>query len=127
MSSNQIILLIFFVEVPLLLTFSGLVGVYACNKINFLKKNINSNTIIWIHFFTLYFMDIVLRTNINFIVSALRSFGGLLITFLTALIYSLIRSRLKIKTVDAKFYYFYFGVAIISIISQINLIYREKF
>jgi len=126
MNDNQIILLIFFIGTPLLLTFSGLVGVYLCSKINFLNKNINGNNVIWFHFFLLYFIDIIRSTNTDFIVSGLRSFGGLAMTFLAALIYSLIRNRLKMNTIDVKFYYFYFGVAIISIISQVLLIYRGK-
>ena len=127
MSQNFILILIFIIGVPTLITLSGLAGVIICNKINFLKKNLDNEKILWVNFFINYFFYIVYKPNFDYMTSLGAALGHFLIPFISSVIYSVIRNRRKTKTTDAKFYYFFFGVTIISIIGSIVTIYRGKF
>ena len=127
MSQNFILILIFIIGVPTLITLSGLAGVFICNKINFLKKNLDNEKILWVNFFINYFFYIVYKPNFDYMTSLGAALGHFLIPFISSVIYSVIRNRRKTKTTDAKFYYFFFGVTIISIIGSIVTIYRGKF
>ena len=127
MSQNFILILIFIIGVPALITLSGLAGVFICDKTNFLKKNLDNEKILWINFFINYFFYIVYKPNFDYMTSLGAALGHFLIPFISSVIYSVIRSRHKTKTTDAKFYYFFFGVTIMSIIGSIVTIYRGKF
>ena len=127
MSQNFILILIFIIGVPTLITLSGLAGVFICNKINFLKKNLDNEKILWVNFFINYFFYIVYKPNFDYMTGLGAALGHFLIPFISSVIYSVIRNRRKTKTTDAKFYYFFFGVTIISIIGSIVTIYRGKF
>ena len=127
MSQNFILILIFIIGVPSLITLSGLAGVFICDKTNFLKKNLDNEKILWINFFINYFFYIVYKPNFDYMTSLGAALGHFLIPFISSVIYSVIRNRHKTKTTDAKFYYFFFGVTIISIIGSIVTIYRGKF
>ena len=65
MSQNFILILIFIIGVPSLITLSGLAGVFICDKINFLKKNLDNEKILWINFFINYFFYIVYKPNFD--------------------------------------------------------------
>ena len=127
MSQNFILILIFIIGVPSLITVSGLAGVFICDKTNFLKKNLDNEKILWINFFINYFFYIVYKPNFDYMTSLGAALGHFLIPFISSVIYSVIRNRHKTKKTDAKFYYFFFGVTIISIIGSIVTIYRGKF
>ena len=127
MSQNFILILIFIIGVPSLITLSGLAGVFICDKTNFLKKNLDNEKILWINFFINYFFYIVYKPNFDYMTSLGAALGHFLIPFISSVIYSVIRNRHKTKKTDAKFYYFFFGVTIISIIGSIVTIYRGKF
>lgn len=127
MSQNLILVLIFIIGVPTLITLSGLAGVFICDKINFLKKNLHDEKILWINFFINYFFYIVYKPNLDYMVSLGAALGHFLIPFISSVIYSVIRNKNKTKKTDANFYYFFFGVTIISIIGSIVTIYRGKF
>ena len=127
MSQNFILILIFIIGVPALITLSGLAGVFICDKTNFLKKNLDNEKILWINFFINYFFYIVYKPNFDYMTSLGAALGHFLIPFISSVIYSVIRNRHKTKKTDAKFYYFFFGVTIISIIGSIVTIYRGKF
>ena len=127
MSQNFILILIFIIGVPALITLSGLAGVFICDKINFLKKNLDNEKILWINFFINYFFYIFYKPNFDYMTSLGAALGHFLIPFISSVIYSVIRNRRKTKTTDAKFYYFFFGVTTISIIGSIVTIYRGKF
>ena len=127
MSQNFILILTFIIGVPALITLSGLAGVFICDKTNFLKKNLDNEKILWINFFINYFFYIVYKPNFDYMTSLGAALGHFLIPFISSVIYSVIRNRHKTKKTDAKFYYFFFGVTIISIIGSIVTIYRGKF
>jgi hypothetical protein len=127
LSNNFILILIIIVGVPALITLSGFAGVFLCNKINFLKKNLYSENLLWVIFFIYYFFQIAFKPNVDFINSLGVAFGYFLISFIAAIIYSIIRNKNKTKKIDEKFYYFFFGVSFLSIISTIVTIYRGKF
>jgi len=127
MIENFILFLIIIIGVPALITLSGLAGVFICEKINFLKKNLYNEKILWINFFINYFFYIAYKKNFDYMTSLGAALGHFLIPFISAVIYSIIRNRHKTKTTDAKFYYFFFGVTIMSIIGSIVTIYRGKF
>ena len=127
MSENLILVLIIIAGMPVVITLSGFAGVFLCNKINFLKKNLCSEKLLWFIFFINYFFQIAFKPNVDFITSLGVAFGYFLFPFIAAVIYSVIRNKNKTKKTDEKFYYFFFGVAFFSIISSIVTIYRGKF
>ena len=107
MSQNFILILIFIIGVPSLITLSGLAGVFICDKTNFLKKNLDNEKILWINFFINYFFYIVYKPNFDYMTGLGAALGHFLIPFISSVIYSVIRNRHKTKTTDAKFYYFF--------------------
>ena len=125
--SENLILVLIIIGVPALITLSGFAGVFLCNKVSFLNKNLCSEKLLWVVFFINYFFQIAFKPNVDFISSLGVALGYFLMPFIGAVIYSVIRNRNKTKKTDEKFYYFFFGVAVFSIISSIVTIYRGKF
>jgi len=127
LSENLILILIIIVGLPVVIILPGFAGVFLCNKINFLKKNLCSEKLLWVIFFINYFFQIAFKPKIDFITSLGIALGYFLIPLIAAVIYSVIRNKNNTKKIDEKFYYFFFGVAFFSIISSIVTIYRGKF
>lgn len=103
--------------IAIVLTFSsGFFGIYLCNKIDFLKKNINLKNLVIISFIFIFYTSLFFGYE-KVGVGLGRAIGYYLLPLFTALIYSLFKNKFRIKLIlDEKFCYFLFGVLLYSVI-----------
>ena len=110
----QIVLIIVFIAVWIGF---GYVGIYLCNKYNFLKKYIKKNNVLIICLIYLVITSFVTGKNIPYV------FGTLITLSIFTSINSFFRNKFKFKEMfDQKFFQFLFGLIFVSaIVNLLNL------
>ena len=96
---------------------SGYFGMYISKQNPQFKKYLKTKNVVIISLVYIFAISLISGENVAY------GLGSIFIPFITAIINSLFRNKLKFKkTFDDKFYPFYIGVLILSFISMLSVI-----